>query len=512
MRVINILKNKITFLYSLLVVLAGLVTCVFSFCTAISFRLYEQNDLFDYHRENIPVLVVLSALVLLFGFYVYKKDLGKEGTWIRAALVFCAIYCLFMIGMIDGRATTDALTLDGITNQFMEGDFTELLEKGTYIGTYPFQLGYVLCGQILYVLFGRSKFAVYMLLNAAAILYTVYCLYRITKELYEDEKTARFFALLSFGLLNLYTFSTFVYNDIWSFGLQAGAMLYHLRFLKRGQTRDEGKAILLIAIAYVVKTNCLIAIIAMAMTLIMKFIEKKGGARLLVMAACVFLLSYGLRTVIFEGYRMASGAERISEGVPATAYFAMGMEEAEGKYGWYNGTNVGLYREGGWDAQKTGELAKQRMGEHLRFFKEHPKYFVEFYALKFLSQWGDPTSVSMRELELTGRHGRTNAVKESIVYGRGRDVLHIGMNVFHFLLFLLFSIEGIRLLRKRKIGEGEAFLLMFIFGGMAFHLLWEASSRYTLRYVLYLLPFAAHGMKVCFDRMTAMANRTRQGA
>ena len=40
----------------------------------------------------------------------------------------------------------------------------------------------------------------------------------------------------------------------------------------------------------------------------------------------------------------AAGLEKMPSGVPAAAYFAMGMQEAEGKYGWYNGTNVGLIR------------------------------------------------------------------------------------------------------------------------------------------------------------------------
>ena len=35
-----------------------------------------------------------------------------------------------------------------------------------------------------------------------------------------------------------------------------------------------------------------------------------------------------------------------------------------------------------------------------------------------------------------------------------------------------------------------------IFGGIAFHEFWEGSSRYTMRYYIYYLPFGAYGLKV----------------
>ncbi len=504
------LKDTVIYLYTLFIVVMGIVTCAFSFLTAISFRLNEENDLFDYHRENIPLLTLLTLAVFAFCFFVYGKNLGTARKWMIAALVFCAVYCLFMIAMIHGRATNDALILDGIVNQFMEGDFTSYLEKGAYIEGHPYQLGYVLAGQILYVLFGKSRFVIYMILNTVAILYTVYCLYKITWELYEDEKTSRFLAVLSFGLLNLYTLSSFVYNDVWSFGLQAGAVLYHLRYLKRHRVRDEIIAAVFIAIAFIIKSNCLITLIAMVLKLMAQiFTVKKAEDGMespektttvlmrknLLLALMLVLLSFGLRRVMYEGYRVAAGSDTVPKGFPSSTYFAMGLDEAEGKYGWYNGTNAALYRDNNADYDATDAASKAMIREKISGFKNNPKYFVKFFALKFLSQWGDPTAVSMRELELTGRHGRTSAIKEYIVYGRGRDVLQTGMNVFHFLLFFLFSIEGVRLLRGRKFSDGEAFLLMMIFGGMVFHMLWEASSRYTLRYVIFLLPFAAHGLR-----------------
>ena len=270
------------------------------------------------------------------------------------------------------------------------------------------------------------------------------------------------------------------------------------------------EAAVFIAVAFVIKSNCLITLIAMVLMLIAQLFtdekEQDGSETLkktkrfavknnLLLALVLVLLSFGLRRVMYEGYRVAAGSDNVPKGFPSSTYFAMGLDEAEGKYGWYNGTNAGLYRENNADYEATNAAAKAMIREKISGFKNNPKYFAKFFALKFLSQWGDPTAVSMRELELTGRHGRTSAIKESIVYGRGRDALQTGMNVFHFLLFFLFSMEGVCLLRRRRFSDGEAFLLMMIFGGMAFHMLWEASSRYTLRYFIFLLPFAAHGLR-----------------
>lgn len=102
---------------------------------------------------------------------------------------------------------------------------------------------------------------------------------------------------------------------------------------------------------------------------------------------------------------------------------------------------------------------------------------------------------------------------ESLMYGTLRDVLAEGMNLFHTAYYLgavlYFLSVFVRVYRGRRTGDayeisvGEAFLVMFILGGMLFHEMWEASSRYVIRYYLCMIPLAAIGYARVFAAATS---------
>ena len=70
------------------------------------------------------------------------------------------------------------------------------------------------------------------------------------------------------------------------------------------------------------------------------------------------------------------------------------------------------------------------------------------------------------------------------------------MNVFMPVCYIGVAIYLFGILRGRKASASEMLLLILIFGGIVFHEFWEGSSRYTMRYYIYYLPFGAYGLKV----------------
>ena len=132
------------------------------------------------------------------------------------------------------------------------------------------------------------------------------------------------------------------------------------------------------------------------------------------------------------------------------------------------------------------------------FFATHPKACLQFYGMKFFTQWGDPTAVSLREQELTARHQELSPAAESLVSGAGYRVLQTGMQISQLVRMFLAGLGFFFLLKRyrgKQIPQSVGLLLLFVFGGMCFHELWEASGRYTLRYTLALLPIAAIGLE-----------------
>ena len=582
MRVLNFLRQlAIYFSYGLLCILS-VITLFFSLATVIRFRQYEQNDLFDIVRDHVPLLLLSMAVVLVLMRIVLKwmnrgrsrsetrgrsrsetrgrsrsgsesRSRSRSESWTRSVseqgkggecpsfpwpmLLVAGGMSLFLVLVIRGNATNDALQLDEIMQAFSRGDYSSLQEGG-YLFVYPFQVTYVLIGQVIQALCGPSNYLVYQLLNVVSILCNLYFLYQITWELFHDRKVCAVMQLLSMGCWFYYVFATFIYADLWSFAVQSAAFLLEIRYLNRRRLRDIIGAGICIAAATLLKTNCYVALIAMILILLMDAVRaavsatagkeasgtassesvassgnvgasgKSAGAlvlRAVLIGAMFVVLTKGAQSAVNLGTARAAGIEKMPEGVPSAAYFAMGMEETEGKYGWYNGRNVGLFRDAGYDREQTVLDAKETMKAAIGEFQNSKRYLIRFYAGKFLSQWGDPTCVSMREMEETRRHtGELPKLVDSLIFGTGSRILQWGMNVTHSLIYLgltmyLLSVAGAVLrkkqyLRLRTVSEPEILLVLFLVGGMLFHQIWEASGRYTMRYYLTMLPLAAWGI------------------
>ena len=567
MRVLNFLRQlAIYFSYGLLCILS-VITLFFSFATVIRFRQYEQNDLFDIVRDHVPLLLLSMAVVLVLMRIVLKwmtrsesrsrseswtwsvSEQGKSGerpSFPWPMLLAAGGMSLFLVLVIRGNATNDALQLDEIMQAFSRGDYSSLQEGG-YLFVYPFQVTYVLIGQVIQALCGPSNYLVYQLLNVVSILCNLYFLYQITWELFHDRRVCAVMQLLSMGCWFYYVFATFIYADLWSFAVQSAAFLLEIRYLNRRRLRNIIGAGICIAAATLLKTNCYVALIAMILILLMDAVraavsaaagkEASGTAssesvaasgntvgkapsenaeasgnsagalalRAVLLGVMFVVLTKGAQSAVNLGTARAAGIEKMPEGVPSAAYFAMGMEETEGKYGWYNGRNVGLFRDAGYDREQTVLDARETMKASIGEFQNSKRYLIRFYAGKFLSQWGDPTCVSMREMEETRRHtGELPKLVDSLIFGTGSRILQWGMNVTHSLIYLgltiyLLSVIGAALRKKqylhlRTVSSPEILLVLFLVGGMLFHQIWEASGRYTMRYYLTMLPLAAWGI------------------
>ena len=179
---------------------------------------------------------------------------------------------LFLVLVIRGNATNDALQLDEIMQAFSRGDYSSLQEGG-YLFVYPFQVTYVLIGQVIQALCGPSNYLVYQLLNVVSILCNLYFLYQITWELFHDRRICAVMQLLTMGCWFYYVFATFIYADLWSFAVQSAAFLLEIRYLNRRRLRDIIGAGICIAAATLLKTNCYVALIAMILILLMDAVK-----------------------------------------------------------------------------------------------------------------------------------------------------------------------------------------------------------------------------------------------
>ena len=480
----------------------AVITFLYGLTTSVTYELYQEIDLQSTsHAGRVPLVILTVAAVAVL-YLLLKKTRVFERKYAAVAfiLTLTAVSSLFLVLSVRGLATNDALKLDAIANAFLDGDISELKEKGSYLYVYPFQIGYVGYCQLVALIFGKSNFLAHQLVNIIAVITTLYFLIRLSKELFDDERLKNFTALFCLGAVFLTVYTTFVYGDIVSLAPQASGLFFLCRFIREEKIRDASLGGILLGISLVLKTNTYIALIAAVIVIALRLIELRKKALL---AGCVLFVILTLmpNAALKEGYKAAFSLDALPEGVPSSTYFAMGIQDnGYGQAGWYNGYNANTYRENGYDHALTDEVAKARFSEDFAALASSPSGMVRFYGKKFLSQWGDASCISLRELELTSRHVEGHGdIVNSIIYGRGRDALYLLMQVFHLLVFggsalFLFSLIKKKLAGRSAINPAQSMILLYVFGGMLFHEIWEGSSRYTMRYYIFLIPFAACGI------------------
>ena len=509
------LKNGFNLIIVACLSLAALIVFVISFFTTIYYDMNIDVDFPQYGKENIPVLLLLSAVVLFLFYKIYrhwKGFLSGKGAAFFA-LGFCFCYCMLLILAIKPRPVNDSMSLNRVINEFMEGDYSSLTTPGEYLFYWPYQLGYVAFGQVMYSIFGKDNFFAWDMCQLISVMTTLYLLHRITWEIFEEKVICGIMDVLSAGALFFYNYVTYVYGDILSMGPQTLALYLTLLYIKREKKRYIAGAAVAIAFAVLLKNNAQIALIAMSMLIIgstvksgRDFDKRQLFTRLVERVLMVLVLVLAVKAqgyAVNSYYKSAANLTELPEGCPMESYIAMGLQESELEDGWYNGYHYKIYGEfNNYDKEAARELALENIKGTLQDFASRPLHAGRYLLRKFTTQWADSVCISTHNLDLVSRHVENpTKMMYYLVFGEGSKILIWVMNVFMTICYLGVLICLVRMLREKSAASPAMLLLILIFGGMVFHEFWEGTSRYAMRYYIYWLPFAAAGLKALLDKI-----------
>lgn len=495
---------------------AALMVLITSFFTTIYYDMHSDVDWPKYGKENILLLLILLAAVFVVYIFFYKNSFfeKKPKAFLILSLAFLVFYCLFLILVITPQPVNDSKTLDDIIHAFMDGDYSALTDKGGYLFVYPFQLGYVAFGQIMTRIFGAGNYFAWDIAQLISIFITVYLLYKITWELFGNKVICSIMAFMSMGMLFFYNYVTYVYGDILSMAPQTIALYCTLLYLKREKKRYMIGTAIAISLAVMIKTNCQITLIAISMLVLFSIMKKDAQKDVLRKRAIERILIVGLLIICVKGqgvlvsnyYKSVTGLSEIPKGFPMLSYVAMGLQESELEDGWYNGYHYTIYGAfNDYDYDDACNRAIENIKESVSSFVNRPLHGGKFFVRKFTTQWADSVCISTHNLDLVNRHvdrtGLRAQLCEYLVFGEGSQILIWVMNVFMTFCYLGVFVYLIYTLRNKKVSQEEMLFLILIFGGMVFHEFWEGTSRYTMRYYVYFIPYAAFGIKQLLGRI-----------
>ena len=410
-------------------------------------------------------------------------------------------------------------------------------------------MGYGVFFGIIYKIIGIADPIVIRYINVFSIAIITFVLYKITNIIYKDERRNKIVILFSLLFIQFPLLSTFVYGDIIGLMFVLIAVYQTLCVIKKEKNKilHSVFAGISMGFAILVRTNYSIFLIATIIYLIFNIIKeiiktkydkenidniKSNIIKIIFGIIIICILSISPMNII-KKYMESKYPDDIvlNRSHPLVSYLLMGARTKidYASHGWWSAEIIELWNKYiGENKAKTKEelrtyletvkkdgsgfekLKKEQWKEYFELIKNYikkPNTMFDFYSEKILSMWTETTFQSIWTNDVMFRM----KIYDADVLGRTAKELYFGntreiyQEYCKALIILIYFGAFIEILNNRKIIKDDEekynvdnrfvnmeklYLTIIFLGGFAFHILWEAKSRYIIPYVIILFPLA----------------------
>lgn len=438
---------------------------------------------------SLPLLLAIVMLAAILSQFREKLERVNQS---RLFWILCAVYSvlgLYLIINVDSALRADSKLVHQAAQNFLCGIYTDF-EKGSYLYRYPNQLGLTLFYSLLLLFSPNPHWN--MLVNFLLVLAINGGAWKISQELFQSKEVSFLTMVCCFAFLPQLIFILFVYGLIPGLCCMIWAFYHTLRFAKDRKTGNLLFMVLLCAGAVVLKSNCAIGILAIAIYLLLQMLKQKLSGKM-ALALVSVLLCLVVPNALVQSYFEAVTDADLSQGTPEILWVAMGTDihNSDRGPGWYNSTNYALYNQAEYNREKAAELGMEFLQHNLKEISQRPGDAFDFFIRKTTSQWCDPLHecLFVGPMEGFGQGFYAEPLKALYRQKLPSDVLTILCKLVTLTIFLGCFVY---LLTPGKETGWELFLIYFL-GGFLFHTFWEGKSQYTYPYVFCLIPCAMAG-------------------
>lgn len=484
--------------YIVIIPLFLLTVLMLLFQNSISFDVFESSAI---NANGLKFYISLTGcVIILFFVCLLLKKIPEHVLFI----IFSSLYVVagvYLITHIQMNLRHDSGTCYWNALNFVEGNFTSL-QKGEYFYMCPHQLGLASYDCLLTMISDDVNVLFYA--NLFWIWITNLFLWRTIRLLTRKRLVRKLVILLSFAFLPHFFYLFYAYGQVPGLGCMVVALYLTARAVKTNSKWCMGLCALFVAGACLVRMNYLIGGIALGIIYFLKLVEEKKCLWLIgiVGLICALILPSKL---LFSYYEMAADTD-LRNGIPATLYIAMGLQEGNEGWrpaGWFNGFNQDTYHANDCDVETSNQIAMESIGNRLRIFTENPGYALDFFGEKIITSWCEPTFQSVWSGPLISLFNETEVELLRDLYSGGMSFLLLSslMNILNVMIlgFAWFLVLRKAFWTKEALNTIELFGVLFLTGGFVFHLFWETSSQYVYPYVVMLIPVTAYGINEAFE-------------
>lgn len=484
-----------------LVMMAGISIASFFIQSRNSLK-FDNVEQVTFHSHHKYIYICFAAFVLIL--LLTKKLIARmDGKKLYAALA--VIYSFFGVIFILGLSPVlraDAASINQAAQMFAAGDY-KMLEIGGYMSRYPHQLGMVTYERILRCLSENTK--IFFIANFLFTLLINFTSWKITCLLFPKRQYTQNLALiLSFAFLPQFFFIAFVYGLIPGFAMLLLAVYFQLLYFKEKKLVYLIPTALFAGLACIFKSNYLIGVVALFLVFLLESLKSKNW-KPIAAGLAVTIIALSGTSVVNTCYEKVSGEKLNAE--PQLLWIAMGLRDESGILGgWYDSYNMRTFKETGYDAEKSNELAKESIAQSIDGFKADPAHAKKFFGQKIASTWCDPLFESVFSGPLksyvTNVYGdeRVSDIydDETVIHKEIKGASQVIM-MFMYAMMTLFLIKAL----IKKDFSTSLFGVIFFIGGFLFHIVWETKSQYVYPYIFAMIPYMASA----FDSVSAIAKK-----
>lgn len=254
-----------------------------------------------------------------------------------------------------------------------------------------------------------------------------------------------------------------------------------IKYVKTKEVKYAVFASIFTMIAYMMRMNSLIFIIATVIYLLLNLFKdfkqtawKKSVLSLTIVA--IYVIISVTPTILVKNYYFDKYNLDKNKIYPNTSYLLMAMEEGPRENGWYNEK---IAEQALKDPENAKNEYTEKIKERLIYFKDNLDYTIDFYIKKISSMWTENTYSAVIY----------NKIDENNLIEKISSPLAFYQKASLITLCVCCIIVLIQ--NRKNISLEIIFLLTIFIGGFAFHILWEAKSRYIIPYIIVLIPIAS---------------------
>ena len=465
--------------------------CFTAFLDASEHITINNNNIL-YVLGLILVGILIYFLTNFINKRLYKDDKRKKlRKWLFIAVIGIYIisdilWTIFIRPPIVG----DQVHVACMGRLFARGYDEEILQSMTYANislkdymqAYNQQIPQAFIYGLFFKLIHYDQIEILRIINVLAIIAIITAIYIIGNVLSKKYKVNKVLLLtLMLTFISLPMLSTFVYGDLPSLALSLFCVYYMMKYTEYKKLKYALIASIFSMLGYMMRMNSLIFIIATVIYLLFNLFNKittktakENVINLLVIVAYVIISI--IPSQIVNNYYIHKYDLNKSKTYPTISYFLLAMEESWRGNGWYN-ESIG--EPALKDPQGIKEEYMNKIKERLEYFSENLWYTFNFYTKKLASMWTENTYAAIRNNTSKENDPLENLIAPLTFYQK-------------VLLIISCICSIIVLIQNRKNLTPELIYLLLIFmGGFAFHILWEAKSRYIIPYIVVLIPIAS---------------------